>query len=127
MQNDGVAQEMASSPLRGSMVCGGDHPDPGLRNDTAVPLTIRHWPADRQEMAVSDDAGSDDDVQGDASSVHEEPSQSSTDVPTTAVQDELVGHDTPTRPDWKSDTVEPLAPSGSPNDWEGSQLPFRRV
>ncbi len=66
-QNEGEAQEIASSPPRGSMFCWGDHPDPPMRNDTPVPFTIRHWLVGRQEMAVPDDADSDDDVHGDGS------------------------------------------------------------
>ncbi len=54
-----------------------------------------------QEMAVGSDAPETREVvHGDGCSTQVEPFQSSTVAPTTAVQVELVGHETPTRPAW---------------------------
>jgi len=100
-QNVVVGHEIASSPPWESMVCSGDQPVPVPPDETPVPLTIRHSPAEGQEMAVGSLVPTANDaVQRVGSCVQVEPFQSSTDPPTTAVHEELVGHETPTRPAW---------------------------
>jgi hypothetical protein len=100
-QNEVLAQDSESSPPAGSMVCSGDQPLPPVRAEEPVPLTIRHSLTDGHEMAVGSDVPEvNDAVHGFGSWVQAEPFQSSTDAPTTAVHDELLGHETPTRPSW---------------------------
>jgi hypothetical protein len=77
-----------------------------------------------QEMAVGSALPETSEVvQGDGWSVQVEPSQTSTEAPTTAVQAEVVGHETPTRPAWYRETVAP-APPCVPNDCGARQAPF---
>jgi hypothetical protein len=70
------------------------------------PLTTAQSEVVGQDMATGTAApGASDAVHGAASSDQVSPFQSSTDDPTTAVQEVVVGQETPTRPDWYSETV----------------------
>jgi hypothetical protein len=100
-QNEVVGHEIESSPPCGSTASLADHWFPAVRTDTPVPFTMAHSVVSGQEMAVGSDGPEvSEEVQGDGSCAQVEPFQSSTEVPTTAVHAELVGHETPTRPAW---------------------------
>jgi hypothetical protein len=100
-QDEVVGHEIESSPPRGSMVCVADHRSAAVRMDTPVPLTTAHQLVVGQAMAVGwDGPEARADVHPAGSSDQVFPSQSSTEVPITAVHWEAEGHETPTRPTW---------------------------
>jgi len=100
-QNVVDGHEIESRCPLGSTDSSPDHGLPMLPVDTPVPFTMKHTDALGQEMSVgSEDPGASEVVQGDGCWDQVEPSQPSTEAPTTAVQEELVGHETPTRPLW---------------------------
>ena len=100
-QKEAEGHEMESSSPSESMVCSADHGPPSVRTDTPFPFTTAHHEVEGQEMAVGSVAPvAGVEVQGAWSSDQLEPFHSRMDEPTTAVQAELVGQETPTRPGW---------------------------
>ena|ERR1700722_9205762 len=100
-QNVVDGHEIESSSPLGSTDSSPDHRLPGPPVDTPVPFTMKHDDLVGQEMAVgSEEPEASEVVHGDGCRVQVEPSQPSTEAPTTAVQEELVGHETPTLPSW---------------------------
>ena len=121
---------MASSWRPGSRVWRGVQGLPALRTTIASPLTMAQRVTVGQAMETGTAApGARAEAHGAASADQPEPFQSSTEVPTTAVHDVVVGQETPTRPPWYSATVVAAAPNPTvvPNDCGASQVPSRRV
>src|SRR5271166_5438812 len=90
------------------MTRGSDQPDPGVRTDADELRSARHVPGSGQDTAESPavPAG-----HGPGPAVHELPSQSRTEPPTSAVHVEVPAHEMPTLPDWNSPTVDDPAPA----------------
>jgi hypothetical protein len=76
-----------------------DHGPPMRPAETPVPFTMKHSDVVGQAMAVGSEAANEV-VHGAGCCVQEEPFQPSTELPTTAVHEELVGQEIPTLPSW---------------------------
>jgi hypothetical protein len=98
-QNVDVGQEMASRPPLGSMVTGADQAPPGAPMTAIRPLTTQQRAVVGQDRAVPTEPLGSWAAHG-SFCAHDAPSQERTAVPTTAVHDDVDGHERPTVPGW---------------------------